>query len=324
MIKAWLVVNAFLNTNKFSEISEWLVKAAKKKEIQLEIKTNAELLYMLGSNTHLINKKDIDEKSIDNRYFIDNDSNEKDIYQKEIGMNKPEFILFWDKDIRLARYMEQVGFRVFNSSRAIEICDDKSYTHLLLNHAGIPMPKTMLSPMTYANIGYTDYHFLDTVMNSFTFPFIVKECFGSFGQQVYLVHNEEELKSCVLRIGAKPMLFQEFIHTSFARDIRLQVVGDRVITSMYRYSDNGDFRANITNGGKMKAYSPSIEEESLAIAACKAIGLDFAGVDLLFGPNNEPLVCEVNSNAHFKNIYDCTKVDVANAIFTDILRKIEQ
>ena len=46
----------------------------------------------------------------------------------------------------------------------------------------------------------------------------------------------------------------------------------------------------------------------------KAIGLDFAGVDILFGEQEEPIVCEVNSNAHFKNIYDCTGVNTADYI----------
>jgi RimK family alpha-L-glutamate ligase len=310
MIKAWLVVNAFLNTNKFTEINQWLVRAAKNKEIDLEIKTNAELLYTLNG----ISDGGILDKGTCKGTFITS--------EKKNEIERPDFVLFWDKDIPLARYLEQMGLAVFNSSKAIEICDDKSYTHLILNKAGIPMPKTVISPMTYGNIGYNNYEFIDRIKTIFSFPFIIKECFGSFGQQVYLIHNEEELMQSVLKIGAKPMLFQEFIDTSFARDIRLQVVGYKVITSMYRYSDNGDFRANITNGGKMKMYEPSEKEIELAIAACKAIKLDFAGVDILFGPDNQPLVCEVNSNAHFKNIYECTKVDAAEAILDDILQKI--
>ena len=82
---------------------------------------------------------------------------------------------------------------------------------------------------------------------------------------------------------------------------------------MYRYSENGDFRANLSNGGKMKPYQPSKEEKALAVRACETLGADFAGVDLLFGDKG-PLVCEVNSNAHFKNIYDCTGVDTAERI----------
>lgn len=310
MYNAWLVVNAFLNSNKFNEINEWLVKSAKKKNICLEVITNAELLPILDGS--LAGRSTINQK--EKNHSIWNDS--------FLDSIKPDFILFWDKDIRLARILEQMGYSVFNSSKAIEICDDKSYTHLILDYAGVPMPRTIIAPMTFTNIGYNNHDFLENIAKNFKFPIVVKECFGSFGQQVYLVHDKKELENCVTQIGAKPMLFQEFIETSFAKDIRLQVVGNQVITAMYRYSDNGDFRANITNGGKMKPYSPTAKEVDLALKACNAIGLDFAGVDILFGANDEPLVCEVNSNAHFKNIYDCTNIDVADAIFDDILTKL--
>lgn len=295
MIKGWLIVNAFLSNHKFNEINLWLVNAAKKKKLELEIKTNAEILFILG----------------DNQSFL---KNEKD---------SPEFILFWDKDIRLAKMLELSGFKVFNSAKAIEICDDKSLTHMVLQSAGIRMPKTIIAPKTFDGIGYTNYDFLDQVIETLGFPMILKEAFGSFGQQVYLIKDKETMLKRLLMIGTKPMIFQEYISSSFARDIRLNVVGNEVVATMYRYSEDGDFRANITNGGKMKTYVPTKEQKELAILSCKAIGLDFAGVDLLFDEKEQPIVCEVNSNAHFKNIYDCTGVDVADHIIDYILKKLK-
>jgi RimK family alpha-L-glutamate ligase len=280
----WLVVNGFLHSYKFNEIHTWLMNAAEKLNIQMYLKTNAELLV------------DLPKKRLNHT-------------EREV-----DFILFWDKDVKLAKRLEQLGYPVFNSANAIGVCDDKSLTHLTLMGEGIPMPRTILAPMTFANIGYTDLSFLKEVANSLGFPMVVKECFGSFGQQVYMVHNEQELVSKVDELGAKPMLFQEYISNSFARDIRIQVVGGKVIASMYRYSDQGDFRANISNGGKMKAYEPTKEQCELAIRCCEIIGLDFAGVDILFDQGENPIVCEVNSNAHFKNIYDCTGVNAADVI----------
>lgn len=288
-MKGWLVVNEFLHSNKFNEIHSWLLEAAKKQEIDLHLKTNAELLIDLQGSR--------EDKSCD-------------------------FILFWDKDVRLARHLELQGYPVFNSSSAIYACDDKSMTHLLLMNAGIRMPRTIVAPMTFDNIGYTNYDFLSATAERLGFPLVVKECFGSFGKQVYLVRDYNELVETVGRIGTGPMLFQQYISSSFARDVRLQAVGGRVIASMYRYSDNGDFRANLTIGGKMKPYTPSMKQVELALRSCEVLGLDFAGVDLLFGENDEPLVCEVNSNAHFKNIYECTGVNAADAILAHIGRKI--
>jgi len=291
-----LITNAFLHTNKFTEVNLWLIEAAKKQGIDLIVKTNAEVLVQWDS--------------------------EISIPKNKTDKDKPDFVLFWDKDVRLASFLEMKGFQVFNSSKGIAICDDKSLTHLHLQSAGIKMPCTILAPMTYSNIGYNNLEFLDEVINKLAFPMVVKECFGSFGQQVYLVNNKQELETKVIEIGSKPMLFQEFIKTSIGKDIRLQVVGNQVVAAMYRYSDNGDFRANITNGGKMKLFEPTKEQIDIAIHCCKIIGLDFAGVDILFGENEEPIVCEVNSNAHFKNIFDCTGVNVADYILEHIIKRL--
>jgi len=287
----YLVVNEFLQINKFNEIHAWLLEAAEKQNIQMILKTNAELMVDLAKA------------------------------QRENVKREVDFVLFWDKDVRLAAYLEQLGYPVFNSSQAIATCDDKSLTHLKLQLAGIPMPRTILAPMTYANIGYTNLNFLQEVMVRIGFPMVIKECFGSFGQQVYLVENQQELETKVKELGAKPILFQEFIASSFGKDIRLQVVGGKVIACMYRYSENGDFRANLSIGGKMKSYSPTKEQCELALRSCDILGLDFAGVDLLFDEKDTPIVCEVNSNAHFRNIFDCTGVNAADAIMEHIIKK---
>lgn len=289
-MKAWLVVNEFLHSDKFNEIHNWLLESAKKYKIDMMIKTNGQLMVDLIYNQE----------------------------QKEEPL-LVDFVLFWDKDIKLARYLEKLGYLVFNSSTAIEICDNKALTHLELLNKGILMPRTILSPMTYNNIGYTNYDFIKVAEEKLGYPMVIKEVYGSFGNQVYLVKNYKELLDIINKIGNKDFIFQEYIKTSHGKDIRIQVVGNKVITSMYRYSNCDDFRANLTIGGKMKEYMPSYEESNMAIKACKALGLDFAGVDILFGENNKPILCEVNSNAHFKNIFDCTGVNVANNIMEHII-----
>jgi RimK family alpha-L-glutamate ligase len=117
------------------------------------------------------------------------------------------------------------------------------------------------------------------------------------------------------------MLIQEYIATSKGRDIRLNVVGGKVVACMYRYAVDDDFRANITNGAKMKNYEPTNEQIEMALSACELLGLDFGGVDILFGDNETPILCEVNSNAHFKNIFDCTGINVADHIVEHIMKR---
>ena len=285
-----LIVNQFLNTEKFKEHYRWLKNACDERRVSLEIRTNAD-------------------------FFVqaDNGTVKSDAFQKGL----PDFILFWDKDIRLAHALEAMGLRLYNCADAIAVCDDKSLTATAL--AGVVrQPRTFLAPMTYSNIGYTDFSFLKQIENELSYPFVIKECFGSFGMQVSLVSTPKEAESVLAQNAGNSFLFQEYISTSTGRDVRLHVVGGQVVTAMLRYNEH-DFRANITNGGSMKPYAPTKQQKALAIKVCDSLKLDFAGVDILFGENEEPILCEVNSNAHFKNIYDCTGINVADAIIDYII-----
>lgn len=284
-----LIVNQFLNTKKFQEHYHWLKSACDEQQVSLDIRTNAEFLIQAD-------KKDVKSEAFLNQL--------------------PDFVLFWDKDIRLAHALESMGLRLYNCADAIAACDDKSLTAAAL--AGIVhQPRTFLAPMTYSNIGYTDFSFLEQIEKELSYPFIIKECFGSFGMQVYLVSSRKEAEAVLSQKAGNSFLFQEYIQTSTGRDIRLHVVGGQVVTSMLRYNEQ-DFRANITNGGSMKPYEPNEAQKALAVKVCDALKLDFAGVDILFGENGEPILCEVNSNAHFKNIFDCTGINVADAIISHI------
>lgn len=276
----WIVVNEFLYTGKFSELTQMFVSAAKKFQIHLEVRTNAEIYTGL--------------------------------FEVDQTVQKPAFVLFWDKDIILAKYLEYEHIPVFNCARAIEICDDKREIYISLQNAGLPIPRTICAPMTYETIGYQHTQFLETFEQALGFPMVVKEAFGSFGEQVYKIENHEQLEKKVRELQRTPFLFQEYLATSEGQDIRMQVVGDRVVAAMRRFSEF-DFRANISNGGQMEVYHPDQAACRLAVQACRAVGCDFAGVDLLFGKDGF-VVCEVNSNAHFKNLYDCTGVDASEYI----------
>lgn len=223
---------------------------------------------------------------------------------------EPDFFFFWDKDVRLARHLERMGFRLYNSAACIETCDDKIRTYEALTGQGLRLPKTMIAPLIYETCGIVDFTPYDAIIAELGFPLVVKEAFGSFGEQVYLVRDREELLRLEERIKHRPRMYQELIRFSYGRDMRINVVGEEAAASMMRESEH-DFRANVTAGGRMHPYTPTEREKEVALACARAVGADFAGVDLLFGEDGEPYVCEVNSNAHFKNIFDCTGVDLA-------------
>ncbi len=242
------------------------------------------------------------------------------ILQKDgTALTPDDFLLFWDKDTRLAFSAESAGLRVYNTAASIAQCDDKSETHRILAAAGIPMPETLVAPMTYVDVTDPIESFLDTAQNVLGYPMVLKECYGSFGNQVFLAQNREELKTLAYTRAARPFLVQRFIHEAAGEDRRLYVVGDRVIAAMKRRS-NSDFRANLGQGGTSEAYTPTAEETALAIRCCQLLKLHFGGVDLLISQNG-PLVCEVNSNAHMAGIIASTGVDVADEIVKVVLRR---
>ena len=212
-----------------------------------------------------------------------------------------------------------LGLPVYNRSEAIDICDSKAKTHQALANHGIPMPKTIFPPFTYEGIERQNFDAFSKIGQVLGYPLVVKEAYGSFGQQVYLIDNEEELIEIVKKLKHKPFILQEFIENSRGRDIRINVVGDQVIAAMKRTSEH-DFRANMTNGGQSSPYTPTEAEANLAITAARILGVDFAGVDLLFGEDG-PLLCEVNSNSHLLNIYHCTGINIADAMFDYMVKR---
>ncbi|OPJ62403.1 ATP-grasp domain-containing protein [Clostridium oryzae] len=291
---AWIVYNGNLNIDKFTSQVQHFKDVAEKEGIEAEMVKNNELLTAVKNG----------EAVIEGKY--------KNAH--------PDFVIFWDKDIALARHLEKTGMRLYNNSKAIEICDDKGLTYEVLSNNHIKMPDTIIAPKVYIKV--EDFSTYDYIISFLGFPMIIKECFGSFGAQVYMINNRTELINKIQELGNKPYVFQKFINSSYGKDIRLNVVGGQVVAAMLRTSED-DFRANISAGGRMQHYDPTEAEKALAIKCCELTGSAFAGVDLLFGPNGEPIVCEINSNAHMKNIYDCTGVDVAEHILKYIINDME-
>ena len=89
---------------------------------------------------------------------------------------------------------------------------------------------------------------------------------------------------------------------------------------MLRENKN-DFRSNISNGGTGTIYQPNNEYINLAIKAARALGLDFAGVDVMFGEDG-PIICEINSNPQFASTLKATGINLADSIVEYILRLV--
>ena len=315
MKQGWLIVNEYLDTEKFLEIRKLFLSGAEKKNVKLTVYTNADFAVDLSGA--VVKSRAFDE-------------------------GEPEFIIFYDKDITLAAALEKMGYRLYNSADAIDVCDSKVKTATRISEynlnckddeAKILMPKTYKVPFTYENIGIKDsysFDFLEYVEKdlceaekgalSGAYPMIIKESNSSFGMGVHLAGSREEAVKLICEYGNKECIIQEYLSYSSGRDYRLQMVSDKCVCAMMRSNEN-DFRANITNGGKMSEYKPTDEDLSLARNVMKCLKLDFAGIDIMHDKSGRAVFLEANSNAHFKNIYDLTGINAAEKMIEYIVAK---
>ena len=315
MKQGWLIVNEYLDTEKFLEIRKLFLSGAEKKNVKLTVYTNADFAVDLSGA--VVKSRAFDE-------------------------GEPEFIIFYDKDITLAAALEKMGYRLYNSADAIDVCDSKVKTATRISEynlnckddeAKILMPKTYKVPFTYENIGIKDsysFDFLDYVEKdlceagkgelSGAYPMVIKESNSSFGMGVHLAGSREEAVKLICEYGNKECIIQEYLSYSSGRDYRLQMVSDKCVCAMMRSNEN-DFRANITNGGKMSEYKPTDEDLALARNVMKCLKLDFAGIDIMHDKSGRTVFLEANSNAHFKNIYDLTGINAAEKMIEYIVAK---
>lgn len=288
LYSCWVIYNGSLTSDKFKDQAILIKEAAERADVKVSILKNYEVMMDLTA-------------------IID---------------NPPNFVVFLDKDILLARYLKNKGIRIFNDPEVIETCDNKANQYIQLAQHQIPMPKTILAPKVYPAFSIQDSGYYERVFDELKLPMIIKEGRGSFGMKVYLIETKAAFYEKVDELRGVDYVFQSFIASSKGRDIRVNIVGGKIVAAMYRHSET-DFRANITNGGTAEVVELTAAQEKLAIQAAKAVGAEFAGVDLLFGEREEPLVCEVNAASHIRNILNVTGINVADAMIAYILEEIK-
>ena len=228
------------------------------------------------------------------------------------------FCIYLDKDKYLSLMLEKLGIRLFNPHSAVCACDDKMTTEILLAGSGIPVPDTVGGPLCFLKDASVNEDFIDRVERTLGYPLIAKESFGSLGKGVYKIDDREKLRRISQKLMRVPHLFQKYVATSYGKDVRVTVVGGKVIAAMKRESD-GDFRSNLELGGKGTPFLPDEKLETLSAKTATLLGLDYCGIDWLFGENGDFVLCEVNSNAFFGGIEKVTGVNVAKAYAEHIL-----
>ena len=279
----------------------------------------------IGHNQYKIDRlfEEASKRSILLEVFV-NDGTLAEIINDEIVVNLPkaDFVFYFDKDIYLARLLEKAGYRLFNRADFIKLCDDKMLTFIRCANEGIKMPKTIAGPLIYTDLNPCNFKFLDKVVKEIGLPMVVKKVYGSLGEGVYLVRTKEELINLYQEIYRNPILFQEYIKSSYGQSIRVLVINGKVFGSFNRINDR-DFRSNFGSEASGKTIENPAKYHDFAQKIANKLQIEYAGIDLLINEDDQPILCEINSNAFFEEFEKVTGLNVASAILDMVEDKIK-
>jgi gamma-F420-2:alpha-L-glutamate ligase len=218
------------------------------------------------------------------------------------------------------RFYESLKVPMVNGPQTIETVADKIQTHQMLAAKGFPIPRTILGKFP------PDINLIEEKIG---FPLVVKTLRGTRGGGVFLCEDKAKFRDLTdLIAGTNPnvhFLFQEYIEKSHGRDLRVFVAGNKVIACMQRVSSDGNFKSNISLGGHGQNFMITPEITSLSLGVTKALGLDVAGIDLLFNDGTYE-ICEANSAIGFcgeEGLESVCNINAAREILLVGLAKIQ-
>ncbi|BAQ15656.1 ribosomal protein S6 glutaminyl transferase [Methyloceanibacter caenitepidi] len=206
--------------------------------------------------------------------------------------------------LAVLRQFEMMGVYPLNESVAIGRSRDKLRSMQILARDGIGLPVT-----TFA---HDPKQTEEVVRLAGGAPLVVKLLEGTQGIGVVLADTDRSAKSVIeaFRGANVNILVQEFIKEAGGSDIRVLVIGGKVVAAMKRTGAEGEFRSNLHRGGSAQTVKISPEERSTAVRAAKALGLNVCGVDMLRA-NHGAVIMEVNSSPGLEGVEKATGIDIA-------------
>ena len=247
---------------------------------------------------------------------------ENEIYYDGKKLTKedlPKYIVMRRYEIYLGRQLELMGVKVFNNVQAMIDARNKLKVHQVLADSGISIPRTMYKIPKRTKVNSTYEEVCEFLGSN---KFVLKWIYGSQGKHVYLVDNAKDYDELVRKYEGK-ILCQEYIESSYGKDIRAYVIGGKFIGAAMRKS-NGGFKSNLALGGDAVLYDYDERIINLAVSAAKAVNLEICGVDILLGNNNDYFVCEVNAIPGFKSVKRTSGMDEMDILLTLVKDKMNE
>lgn len=214
------------------------------------------------------------------------------------------------------RQLQSQGVPCFNQADSLVLAANKVASLQRLEEVGLPVIPTLLAgfplPSRFAekNLGW---------------PMIMKTLTGSQGSGVFIARDQGDYANFMrtLRMGRtdEPILIQRYLAASGGKDLRVFVANGKIVAAAQRSAPEGDFRANFSIGGQMTTYEPGPLIRELALRATQALGLFYAGVDLLWD-GEDWLICEVNGTPGHAGISQTTGLPIRELLIQEILASL--
>jgi gamma-F420-2:alpha-L-glutamate ligase len=211
----------------------------------------------------------------------------------------PAFAVNRTRDWRIAKCLEAAGCRVFNSSEAARVCNDKVESHLLAARLGLPQADTAFRRNEPAEL----------LTHGLGYPVVLKSPYGHGGGEVFLAYCEDELVALASKLGCDRVLLQKLCGRP-GEDVRAYVLGGKVFAAVKRKAASG-FRANLSLGGVAEPYELDTAGRESAERVLRALPLDYAGIDFLLDGNGGLLFNELEDAVGSRALYRLGSHDAA-------------
>ncbi len=224
--------------------------------------------------------------------------------REQLTADVPAFVINRTRDYRLAEFLEAEGIRVYNSSKAARLGNDKAQAYRYMQRRGIPV-----MPTCY-----------DTQEPPRWYPAVVKSCGGHGGTEVFFIRDEAQWKEWKWNEHhrQKEQYVVQQAASCLGRDVRVYIVGNQITAAVLRTSET-DFRSNYCLGGSVELYRLSVAERELVQRAVRGLSIGMAGIDFVFH-QGQMVFNEIEDMAGARGLYSLTDYDIVD----DYMRFIQE
>lgn len=224
-----------------------------------------------------------------------------------------DFVINYARNPQLSRCFELMGIRVLNDAEVCALCADKSKMHFAVNTLGIKSTDTYFVQKT----GVSLTHFVDK------FPLVIKTTNGHGGDNVYLTTDSKELVQKIGLTNDQDYLIQTYIKNYNATDIRVFVLGGKIVGAIKRLSQSG-YKTNYSKGSESLNYTLNSKEIAVINKIIKLYNFDMVGIDFIIGYGDEWFFNEIEDAITGRELFDVANISLPERFIEYIAKNVKK